>query len=113
MLQQEYLQKRQLIVNKLRNVIDPEISMDIVSLGLVYAVHILDSESDGLRAVVEMTLTTPGCPLVDFFQSEVESVLLDLDFLSDVKVVFAYQPAWDISMIDERAKLEMFNKMRG
>lgn len=95
------------IINSLKKVIDPEIGMNIVDLGLIYGIEIVESSF----VIIKMTLTTPGCPLADFFISEIETVLTDLEFVDDVRVEFVWAPAWDISMMDENAKQNMFKSM--
>lgn len=100
--------KRQAIIDALRKVIDPEIGMNIVDVGLIYNVEI-DNDS---FVRVKMTLTTPGCPLSDYFLSEIETVLTDLEFVEDVDIEFAWDPKWDLIMMDEKAKQDMFTGMR-
>lgn len=100
--------KRKLIINQLRKVIDPEIGMNIVDVGLIYWIEITDENF--IR--VKMTLTTPGCPLSDYFLSEIETVIMDLDFVEDLKIDFIWEPKWDLIMMDESAKQDMFGRMR-
>lgn len=102
------LEKREKIVNALQKVIDPEIGMDIVNLGLIYGIEITENDF----VTIKMTLTTPGCPLSDFFLSEIETVLTDLDFVNDVRIDFIWTPPWDLIMMDENAKQDMFKNMR-
>ena len=99
-------QKRKLIANQLRDVIDPEIGMNIVDVGLIY--NILINEED--EVTIKMSLTTPGCPLTDYFLSEIETKLIDLNFVQDVKIDFVWEPQWDIGMMDEEAKQKMFKQ---
>ncbi len=100
----EYFDKRNLIVEKLRLVIDPEIGMSIVDVGLIYGVEIAISD----EVKINMTLTTSGCPMTDYFLSEIETVLLDLEFVQDVTIVFIWTPPWDITMMDGEAKMRVF-----
>ena len=101
-------EKRKLIIEQLRKVIDPEIGMNIVDVGLIYWIEI--TEENFVR--VKMTLTTPGCPLSDYFLSEIETVIMDLDFVEDLKTDFIWEPKWDLVMMDEEAKQAMFGGMR-
>lgn len=101
-------EKRKLVINQLRKVIDPEIGMNIVDVGLIYWIEITDE--DFVR--VKMTLTTPGCPLSDYFLSEIETVIMDLDFVNDLKIDFIWEPKWELIMMDEEAKQAMFGSMR-
>jgi metal-sulfur cluster biosynthetic enzyme len=100
---------RKSVINQIRDVIDPEIGMNIVDVGLIYGIEINDSN----KVVVRMTLTTPGCPLTDFFVSEIETKLMDLEWVDDVEIVFTWTPQWDLIMMDEDAKQRMFEGIRG
>lgn len=82
----------------LRTVVDPEIGLDIVSLGLVYGVEVA-----GPRVAVTMTLTTPGCPLGQAMRQGVTAVVGALPGVEAVDVRVVWEPPWDPSMIDPRA----------
>lgn len=99
------------IVKALKKVIDPELGINIVDLGLIYNIVIIN-QNYNVNVKIDLTLTTPGCPLSDFFKSEIESVLLDIDFIDDVIINFVWDPPWDLNMMDEATKLKMFNNMR-
>lgn len=86
------------------NVVDPELGINVVDLGLLY-----DVEVRGERDVrIEMTLTTMGCPLYDLIESEVVRALQERygDDLS-VEVEFVFDPPWTPDMMSEDAKLEL------
>ncbi len=88
----------------LREVIDPELGLDIVSLGLVYRVTV-DKDGD---AVVSMTLTTPYCPLGPMLESQVHAATQFLPGIRDVKVDLIWDPPWDPhTMASDEAKLEL------
>ncbi len=78
----------------LRTVIDPEIGLDIVSLGLVYDLRI-----EGPRVAVTMTLTTPGCPLEHAMRRGVAAAVGALPGVEAVDVQIVWEPRWDPSMI--------------
>jgi metal-sulfur cluster biosynthetic enzyme len=83
----------------LSDVIDPELGLDIVSLGLVY-----DVADEGGRLVVEMTLTTPGCPAAESLPATARAALVDAGPEgSDPTVRLVWSPPWELSMIDEVA----------
>ncbi len=84
------------------NVIDPEIGINIVDLGLVYDVKIEDSTAE-----ITMTLTTPMCPLGPYIDSEVRTALQGLPGVEDTKVNLVWTPPWDPSKMSEEAKLEL------
>lgn len=73
----------------LRDVIDPELGVDIVSLGLVYGV-----ELSGRTAAVLVTTTTPACPLGDYLCAEIERVVLDSGMADRVAVQITHRPPW-------------------
>ncbi|HYG21271.1 MAG TPA: metal-sulfur cluster assembly factor [Verrucomicrobiae bacterium] len=82
------------ILENLRQVIDPEINCNIVDLGLVYSVAM----SDGVVTVV-MTLTTPGCPMHETICWGVKNVLMSLPGVLDVEVELVWDPPWHPSMM--------------
>ena len=84
----------------LREVIDPEAGMNIVDLGLIYRIEAL---ADAL--VVEMTMTSPACPMGEMITAEVEAVLQDIlpaAIKPDVRLVWS--PPWDPSLMSEDAR---------
>ncbi len=92
------------VKDALREVVDPEIGLDVVSLGLVYGVDI----GDGGEATVRMTLTTPYCPLGPMLESQVHMATQFLPGISDVKVELVWDPPWDPhTMASDEAKLEL------
>lgn len=77
------------VLNALGNVIDPELGLDVVSLGLIYELHLADSS-----VTVIMTLTTPGCPLHGTISRDVESRLGKVKGVDVVDVQLVWDPAW-------------------
>jgi metal-sulfur cluster biosynthetic enzyme len=75
----------------LREVIDPEIGVNIVDLGLVYDVRLSGDDV----AMVRMTLTTPGCPLGGYIDDEIRNTLWDAPGVADVDVRIVWDPPWD------------------
>ncbi|MGH3189353.1 MAG: metal-sulfur cluster assembly factor [Streptosporangiaceae bacterium] len=75
----------------LREVIDPEIGINIVDLGLVYDVGL---SSDGV-ASIRMTLTTPGCPLGGYIDDEIHNILWGAPGVEDIDVRIVWDPPWD------------------
>lgn len=103
MTPEEKLALEERIVDVLRTVYDPEIPVDIYSLGLIYRIDLHDDGS----LDVDMTLTAPNCPAADFI---VEDVRLKLEGISGVKdptVNLVFEPEWDKDMMSEEAKLEL------
>lgn len=89
------------ILEALKQVLDPEISMNIVDLGLVYGLE-LDPASGHVE--VELTLTSPGCPLGPEIIREVKRVLRALGGIADVDVDLVWRPLWQPSMMSDYAK---------
>ncbi len=86
---------------ELKNVVDPEIGIDMVSLGLIYGVRI-----EGSTVFVTMTLTSPGCPVAGMFISAVNAALLSIPGVKDAKVDLTFAPPWDPrTMASEEAKM--------
>ena len=91
------------IIAALKNVYDPEIPVNIYDLGLIYNVDI-DAEK---VAHVEMTLTTPGCPVAQSFPSMVEAVVRSIDGVNDAQVNLVWDPPWTQELLTEAAKLQL------
>ncbi len=93
-----------LILETLRQVVDPEIDCNIVDLGLVYGVAI-----DGPKVTVQMTLTTQGCPMHESIAWGVRAALLNLDAVQEAEVEMVWDPPWHPSMMTEagRARVGM------
>lgn len=92
----------ELVQNMLMDVLDPEIQIDIVNLGMVYGVDVLE---DGKKIKVTLTLTTMGCPLFDDIKEDIEDKLLSLEGVEDVELELTFDPPWDKEMMSEEAKL--------
>lgn len=82
------------IWDALRHVLDPEIGLNIVDLGLVYSIHL-----EGPRIGVVMTVTTPGCPMVHSLTFGVETALLALPGVEHVEVEIVHDPPWTPEMM--------------
>ncbi len=99
--------REEMIWKQLKTVRDPEIPVNIVDLGLIYAVAALPAESGGKRIEVRMTLTAPGCSMSDVIKAEVERKLAALPEVREVKVEIVFDPPWDKSRMSEAAKLHL------
>lgn len=84
------------------NVIDPEIGVNVVDLGLVYDVKVEDAV-----AKITMTLTTPLCPLGPYLDQEVRNAVIQVPTVTGADVNLVWEPAWDPSKMSEDAKLEL------
>lgn len=91
------------IVVMLRTVYDPEIPVNIFDLGLIYDVDV-DENND---VTVEMTLTSPNCPAVDFILSDVKMKVESVEAVNKVNIELVFDPPWDRDMMSEEALLEL------
>ena len=87
----------------LKTVRDPEIPVNLVDLGLIYELLV----KKGGIVFVEMTLTTPACPVAQSMPKEVENAIAAVPGVSDVRVNLVWSPPWDRDMMSEEAKLEL------
>lgn len=92
-----------LIIEKLKDVYDPEIPVNIYDLGLVYNV---DIDTNNWANVI-MTLTAPGCPVADMLVEDVRQAAISVDNIEGANVELTFDPPWDKSMMSEEARLEL------
>lgn len=104
--EEEKMDKRiDLIINNLKEVYDPEIPVNVYDLGLIYNVDI-DKDNKN-KANIVMTLTAPGCPVVDILMDDVTQAARSVEGIEDVNVDLTFDPPWDKSMMSEEARLEL------
>ncbi len=97
-----FLMERE-IYETLKEIRDPEIPIDIVNLGLIYGVKVVDR-----RAYIDMTLTVQGCPAKQFFADHIrQKVLEKFPELEDVVVEFVFEPPWTKEKISEEGKAHL------
>lgn len=89
----------EIVTARLKEVIDPELGVNIVDLGLIYDLQI---ENEGVQ--VQMTLTTPGCPLHDTIVGGVKRAVEGLPLIKTVEVEVVWTPAWTPERMSEDAK---------
>lgn len=89
----------QLVLERLRQVLDPELGCNIVDLGLVYSIEI-----NGPDITVLMTLTTPGCPMHESISMGAENALLSIEGVRQANVEVVWDPPWNPSMMTERGR---------
>lgn len=92
---------REMVFEQLSKVMDPELHVDIVSLGLIYKV-----EASERKIVVTMTLTTPGCPLAPVIDKLIKETLEPLK-AGEVVLNLVWEPAWTKQRMSEEAKLQL------
>ena len=91
------------IVDMLKTIFDPEIPVDIYELGLIYEVKI----SKEKEVEIDMTLTSPNCPVDETMPKEVEEKIAAIEEVTSCKVSIVFDPAWSKDMMSEEAKLEL------
>lgn len=94
---------RDLIIEKLCTVYDPEIPVNIWELGLVYDIEFPKPS----EVIVHMTLTAPGCPIADEIIQQVHDVVMEVEGIESVTVNLVFEPAWTPDRMSDIAKLEL------
>ncbi|HUA11179.1 MAG TPA: metal-sulfur cluster assembly factor [Solirubrobacteraceae bacterium] len=90
------------VMDALANVIDPELGLDFVELGLIYGVEI-----DGGHVHVTYTLTTPGCPIGPHVSEQIEEFVGELEGVASVDSELVFMPPWSPEMMSEDAKFAL------
>lgn len=91
------------VMSALEEVIDPELGIDLVNLGLIYDV-VVDKAG---KCTVTMTLTTMGCPLGDLLNTEINRAVLSVDGVKECDINLVWEPAWDMSKMSRFAKIAL------
>ena len=103
MTSEQHLALEEKVVEILRTVFDPEIPVDIYSLGLIYGID-LDDSGD---LSIDMTLTAPTCPAADFIIEDARIKLESIEGINGVNINLVFEPEWNKDMMSEEAKLEL------
>ena len=91
------------VIAKLKTIYDPEIPVDIYALGLIY--NIIISEENNVH--IEMTLTTPGCPVAQTFPETVRQTVMQVEQVNSAEVELVWEPPWTPERMSEAARLEL------
>ena len=91
------------IISEIKKIYDPEIPVNIYELGLIYKIDIKDAK----RVYIEMTLTSPNCPVAESLPKMVKDNVLKIEEVSDVDLKLVWSPPWTKDMMSEAAKLEL------
>ena len=91
------------VIDEVKKIYDPEIPVNIYELGLIYDVEV----SDIGDVQIEMTLTSPNCPVAESLPAEVEEKVKAIDKINDAKVNIVFEPPWTKEMMSDEAKLEL------
>lgn len=90
---------KEAVMEALRNCFDPEIGINVVDLGLIYQVKV-----EGKKAYVEMTMTTPGCPLHAYLTQDARQKVLGVESIEEAEVKLVWDPPWSPSRMSMEAK---------
>ena len=91
------------VIKEIKKIYDPEIPVNIYELGLIYKIEIIDKK----KVNIDMTLTTPNCPVADSLPKMVKNNILTIDGVSDVDLNLVWDPPWTKDKMSEAAKLEL------
>ena len=91
------------VIKEIKKIYDPEIPVNIYELGLIYKIEIIDKK----KVNIDMTLTTPNCPVADSLPKMVKNNILTIDGVSDVDLNLTWDPPWTKDKMSEAAKLEL------
>ena len=91
------------IVKTISKIYDPEIPVNIYELGLIYDIRI----SESFEVEIDMTLTSPNCPVAESLPKEVEDKVKSIEKVKDVKLNLTFDPPWNKEMMSEEARLEL------
>ena len=91
------------IISEIKKIYDPEIPVNIYELGLIYKIDINEAK----KVNIEMTLTSPNCPVAESLPKMVKDNILKLDGVDDVDLKLVWDPPWSKDKMSEAAKLEL------
>ena len=91
------------IISEIKKIYDPEIPVNIYELGLIYKIEIKEDN----KVWIEMTLTTPNCPVAESLPKAVKDNILNIKEIEDVDLKLVWDPPWTKDKMSEAAKLEL------
>jgi len=91
------------IIEEVKKIYDPEIPVNIYELGLIYKIEVDENN----KVNVDMTLTSPNCPVAESLPNEVKDNILKVEGVSEVNLNLVWEPPWDKEKMSEAAKLEL------
>ena len=102
-MENEFLKTEEEIVKMLKTVYDPEIPVNIYDLGLIYKIEVDDQKN----VRIDMTFTSPACPLADFILEDVRQKTESIKDVKSAQINLVFEPEWNKDMMTEEAKLEL------
>tara|TARA_Y100000590_G_scaffold408881_1_gene500370 strand:- start:551 stop:856 length:306 start_codon:yes stop_codon:yes gene_type:complete len=91
------------VIEEIKKIYDPEIPVNIYELGLIYKIDIVETS----KVNIDMTLTSPNCPVAESLPNEVKEKVQKIEGVSDVNLKLVWEPPWDNDKMSEAAKLEL------
>ena len=91
------------VIAEIKKIYDPEIPVNIYELGLIYKIEVDDKN----KIDIDMTLTSPNCPVAESLPNEVKENVKKVEGVSDVNLNLVWEPPWDKDKMSEAAKLEL------
>ena len=91
------------VIDAIKGIYDPEIPVNIYELGLIYKIEV-DNKN---KVNIDMTLTSPNCPVAESLPKEVKDNIMKVEGVSDVNLNLVWEPPWDKDKMSEAAKLEL------
>ena len=91
------------VIDKIKKIYDPEIPVNIYELGLIYKIEVDETN----KVNINMTLTSPNCPVAESLPNQVKEDIMELEGVSDVNLKIVWEPPWDKDKMSEAAKLEL------
>ena len=91
------------VIKEIKKIYDPEIPVNIYELGLIYKLEVDEKN----KVNVDMTLTSPNCPVAESLPKQVKDNIMNVEGVSDVNLNLVWEPPWDKDKMSEAAKLEL------
>ena len=91
------------VIEEVKKIYDPEILVNIYELGLIYKIEVDEKN----KINIDMTLTSPNCPVAESLPKEVKENIMKVEGVSDVNLNLVWEPPWDKDKMSEAAKLEL------
>ena len=91
------------VIEEIKKIFDPEIPVNIYELGLIYKIEVDDNN----KVNIDMTLTSPNCPVAESLPKEVKDNIMKVEGVSDVNLNLVWEPPWDKDKMSDAAKLEL------
>ena len=97
------MELKEKIIEEIKKIYDPEIPVNIYDLGLIYDIKVEDKNT----AKIQMTLTSPNCPVAESLPKEVKDGIMQVEGIDNVDLDLVWDPPWDKDRMSEAAKLEL------